>query len=72
MLLLRRALQRDDIRCAAHLPAEHLRGVRLLAVSLLRHLQRCGTPGRLARSHSTDTCHLDTEPPDHVAAVEQT
>lgn len=35
-----RTLQRDAVRLAADVPAEHLRGVRQLAVSVLFDLQR--------------------------------
>lgn len=39
-LIHNRAIQRDYIRRTTNVPAEHLRGVRLVAVPLLRNLQR--------------------------------
>lgn len=47
--MFRRTFQREYIRRAADLPTEHLWSVRLVAVSVLRHLQ-LGATSRLRRA----------------------
>lgn len=56
-----RTFQRDDIRRSPHLLIEHLRGVRLLAVSVLRHLQRRGSADRLRAPATSDRRRDHTE-----------